>query len=63
MLHSPMDGILMVTNSGLMDMMLISLPKPKLYSYTGYTGHAVTSIKQSPVFKGHFFCPDIENFI
>ena len=25
--------------------------------------HVVTSIKQSPVLKGHLFCPVIENFI
>jgi len=25
--------------------------------------HAVTSIKQSPVLKRHFFCPVIENCI
>jgi hypothetical protein len=28
------------------------------------TAHVVTSIKQSPAFKGHlFFCPVIENLI
>ena len=32
-------------------------------SCTVKPAHAVTSIKQSPVLKRHFFCPAIENGI
>ena len=52
----------MVFNATFNNIQVISL-KHNIYIYTVKPAHVVTSIKQSPVLKGHLFLVLSENFI